>query len=29
MHRRSCTRDYERLDAHHEAIVTWAMIILI
>lgn len=28
MHRRRCVRDYERLDAHHEAMVTWAMTIL-
>jgi len=28
MRRRRCARDYERLDAHHEAIVTWAMTIL-
>jgi transposase len=28
MHRRRCARDYERLDAHHEAIVTWALTIL-
>ncbi|GAB2713082.1 hypothetical protein GCM10027089_41300 [Nocardia thraciensis] len=26
--RRRCVRDYERLPEHHEAIVTWSMIIL-
>ncbi len=26
--RRRCVRDYERLPAHHEAMVTWSMIIL-
>lgn len=28
IHRRRCARDYERLDAHHEAMVTWGMTIL-
>ncbi|WP_327096070.1 transposase [Nocardia vinacea] len=26
--RRRCVRDYERLPEHHEAMVTWSMIIL-
>ncbi|WSV43856.1 transposase [Streptomyces sp. NBC_01077] len=26
--RRRCVRDYERLPAHHEAMVKWSMIIL-
>ncbi|MGP4104614.1 transposase [Nonomuraea sp. KM90] len=26
--RRRCVRDYERLSEHHEAMVLWAMIIL-
>jgi hypothetical protein len=26
-HRR-CVRDYERLPAHHEAMVTWAMVVV-
>ncbi|QIS24234.1 transposase [Nocardia terpenica] len=26
--RRRCVRDYERLPEHHEAMVTWSMIML-